>query len=300
MRVNNQDTFLAQWIIGNLSDNDLKNKIPSEEFEVYFTLRNCVNNMQSPPVDVEQSYYEFKKRLNEKVYFVEPRFNYLKITSIAASLLLLFSIAFYHFGLFGQNIVTTSSNYEQIKIGDDVSVLLYKSSSITQSAPLYNHDRVDLKYGKAYFKVKKGTSFLIETQYGTVKVLGTKFTVDLNNKILDVKCFEGRVKVDYNGVSYYVNAGEEFNSIIRRTKKSNKLLDQDGVSPYKKFVSVKLIDVLRFIEMNYEVNIKIPEDIKNQNFTGTLPVNDLGLSLNLIANSFDLNFVILGDKVVFK
>ena len=54
--------------------------------------------------------------------------------------------------------------------------------------------RVELK-GEAFFKVKKGSIFEVETDQGIISVLGTEFNVKSWNNYFEVTCYSGLVRV---------------------------------------------------------------------------------------------------------
>jgi len=64
--------------------------------------------------------------------------------------------------------------------------------------------------GEAYFEVEKGAEFRVETSFGQVRVLGTRFNVSTRNNRLEVVCFEGRVEVNNSDASQkeILTAGE--------------------------------------------------------------------------------------------
>lgn len=299
----NQDTFLAKWISGELNDSELKHFVSENDFHSYMLLKERISGMQSISPDIENTFEELKQKQ------LSPDFKVLKtdrtlkpLYTVAAILLLFVSIMGYHFGLFGAQHVLTSTQSERLAIGENVFLHIYQNSSITQSAPLYNFNEVELEYGSVYFEVKKGQDFKIKTLQGLVEVLGTKFNVTSNDNFLSVKCFEGSVRVTHHNKEYIVDAGKSFNSIDRRVDAvlESKSSNSESGMLYHEFKSTRLVDVKTFLEKTYKVEITFPKDILNRKFTGTLPINDLELSLHLIASSFQLHYEINQGYVYFK
>lgn len=299
----NQDTFLAKWISGELNDSELKHFVSENDFHSYMLLKERISGMQSISPDIEHTFEQLKQKQLSPNFKVLISDRTLKpIYTVAAILLLFVSIMGYHSGLFGSQHVLTSTQSEKLAIGENVFLHIYQNSSITQSAPLYNFNEVELEYGSVYFEVKKGQDFKIKTLQGLVEVLGTKFNVTSNDNFLSVTCFEGSVRVTHHNKEYIVDAGKSFNSIDRRVDAvlESKSSNSESGMLYHEFKSTRLVDVKTFLEKTYKVKITFPMGILNRKFTGTLPINDLELSLNLIASSFQLHYEINQGYVYFK
>lgn len=299
----NQDTFLAKWISGELNDSELKHFVSENDFHSYMLLKERISGMQSISPDIEDTFEQLKqKQLSHNFKVLKTNRTLKPFYTVAAILLLFVSILSYHLGLFGDQHILTSTQSEKLAIGDNVLLHIYQNSSITQSAPLYNFNEVELDYGAVYFEVKKGHDFKIKTHQGLVEVLGTKFNVTSNDNFLSVMCFEGSVKVTYHDKAYIVDSGESFNSIDRRVDAilENKSFNSESGILYHEFKSTRLVDVKTFLEKTYKVKITFPKYILNRKFTGALPINDLELSLHLIASSFQLHYEINQGYVYFK
>ncbi|WP_333696505.1 FecR family protein [Flavobacterium sp.] len=299
----NQDTFLAKWISGELNDSELKHFVSENDFHSYMLLKERISGMQSISPDIENAFEQLKQKQ------LSPNFRVFKMDrklkpyySVAAILLLFVSIMGYHYGLFGAQHILTSTQSEKLAIGENVFLHIYQNSSIKQSAPFYNLNEVELEYGSVYFEVKKGQDYKIKTLHGLVEVLGTKFKVTSNDNFLSVTCFEGSVRVTHHNKEYIVDAGKSFNSIDRRVDAvlENKSSNSESGILYHEFKSTRLVDVKIFLEKTYKVKITFPMDILNRKFTGNLPINDLELSLHLIASSFQLHYEINQGYVFFK
>ncbi|HRE76801.1 MAG TPA: FecR family protein [Flavobacterium sp.] len=300
----NQDTYLAKWISGELNDSELKNYVSENDFNSYVLLKDLISGMQSISPDIENTWEQInQKKLSSTFKVNQTDWTLKRFYLAAAAILILFvSIMSYHFGLFGSQHVLTSTQSKKLNIGENVFLDLYQNTSITQSAPLYNINEIELDFGEVYFEVKKGQDFKIKTNQGTVEVLGTKFNVKSNDNFLSVMCFEGSVKVTYLDKEYIVDSGKSFNSIDRRVDAilENKSFNSESGILYHEFKSTRLVDVKTFLEKTYKVKITFPKYILNRKFTGALPINDLELSLHLIASSFQLHYEINQRYVYFK
>lgn len=298
----NKEFYLAKWMSGDLSDSDLQALVRPEDYTDFLLIRESLAGMKSPNPDFDSAYKQLQGQILSTNYIKKRSLKITKMISIAASVLILIALGFYDGGLFGQKEYSTTSESKKISFGENVAVTLDQNTIINQKAPLYNTKSVYLKKGEAYFEVVTGTHFSIITTYGIVEVLGTKFTVQVNKDLFEVKCFEGRVKVNYNDSIYYVDRGTSFNSKLKEVKnlELNYKLKPDWLIKYKKFNQTDLVNVLDFIEKNYDVHIDYPNRFIDYKFTGTIPMDNLEDALNLVCYSFNLKFKLHNKNVIIK
>ena len=78
---------------------------------------------------------------------------------------------------------------------DGSTFVLNAESHLSYDAKTWDKNRnIDLT-GEAFFKVKKGSKFLVTTPNGKVQVLGTQFNVRSRAQCLEVSCTSGKVAV---------------------------------------------------------------------------------------------------------
>lgn len=121
------------------------------------------------------------------------------IIGIAAS----FILAFGAFFLFNQNtnqltIATSVAEVRTVELPDGSVVHLNAESSVSFPKNGWNDIREVELVGEAFFVVKRGSSFSVLTDNGTVQVLGTSFNVRSRGEFMQVACKTGKVKVTSN------------------------------------------------------------------------------------------------------
>jgi ferric-dicitrate binding protein FerR (iron transport regulator) len=175
-------------------------------------------------------------------------------------------------------------------------------SNLSYSEKNWNNDRSSNLAGQAYFEVNKGSTFKVNTQLGTVSILGTKFNVLQSNQLFKVDCFEGKVKVQSNN-SYQVlkaneNAQLEGKKLIKYTNPINKPGWIEGFSQFKE---TKLSEVILELKKYYKINIDLPENYATLKFTGKVPHNNLKAALQNIFIPMEINYSLNDEgKVVFS
>lgn len=300
----NNKNNVSQWFIGNITDDEFKETISSEDYNSFIRLREVLKNFKSNEPDLNLVYNQIISKKNDISALRLNNSNSLyKMFSVAASIILFLSIGFYHFGIIGNRKYATHSTIKNLALNDNVSVKLFNNSIITQNAPLYNTSKINLIKGKAYFEVVKGNNFSIETKLGEISVLGTKFSVEIKNEYLDVICYEGKVSVLSQGKLYYLEQGKRFNSKINDVMPfgfEKKSISNNETARYKNFNSVNVNDLITFLERNYKVSIVYPVELSNNKISGTFPLDNIEASVKLISTALKLNYEISEDKIYFK
>jgi transmembrane sensor len=122
-------------------------------------------------------------------------------------------------GLFVLNRASTvmynTAQHEQstVTLGDSSEVTLNQSSElIVERRPFDDTRRVGLK-GEAFFRVRRtGAPFVVSTEIGAIRVLGTEFNVRVRDRSMEVAVLKGRVEVLGSGNasagSVILSAGE--------------------------------------------------------------------------------------------
>ena len=60
------DTFLARWLSGNLSDSERQEFEENPDYQAYVNLINTINALESPDFDEEKSLQNLREALAEK------------------------------------------------------------------------------------------------------------------------------------------------------------------------------------------------------------------------------------------
>ncbi len=105
------------------------------------------------------------------------------------------------------NKLKTNAEPELFKLPDGSVVVLNSGSEISYS--INSEERnIELK-GEAHFSVQRGdVPFVVKTNYGMVRVLGTAFNINSSNEVFDVEVDEGEVEVSVNNEKEKLKKGE--------------------------------------------------------------------------------------------
>ncbi len=285
------ESFLATWLAGDISDKELKNLVSEADFIAYKKIKKGLLVLDSFEQPLSGSFVKIQDKIVQKKERKQKRQNLGWGMSIAASLLVLFGL----FSMFNNSeIIIGTANAEQktIFLLDGSEVVLNAKSEISYYKEEWNANRVVKLTGEAFFKVKKGSTFTVKTAYGDVMVLGTQFNVNAINDYFQVTCFEGKVKVINNQKDYILNPTNSYRKIngnaFEEFNTSTPL--PTWINGESNFKSVPLKYVIFAIEKQYNIEIDANNINGSQIFTGSFSHNNLEIALASVFRTMNINY----------
>lgn len=193
--------------------------------------------------------------------------------AIAASIsLLIVSFIAYYF-LSNQNTIESTQVAETkiFYLPDSSKVILNALSSIEYSQTGFLDERMLSLTGQAYFEVKKGSTFVVNTGSITTEVIGTSFDIYSREGNLEVNCISGKVKVSGISHALTLSKGEKVkasnNSLSKKKSKFNLVKAISWTQGEFYYDNTALSRVINEIEVQFDVHIK-GEDFNNRYYTG--------------------------------
>lgn len=115
--------------------------------------------------------------------------------------------------------VSSQDNYEIVELPDGSVAFLNNNSSIEYDKVF--DKRIVRQEGEVFFDVRKGESpFIVITELGEIRVLGTKFNVRAYNRELEVEVQEGTVEL-------------KINKFIKKVKRGQKAIFNESMTAVK-------------------------------------------------------------------
>lgn len=148
--------------------------------------------------------------------------------------------------------------------------------------------------GEAFFKVKKGAKFQVQTPQGTVEVLGTSFNVWARKKNFKVACITGKVRVNSHKQTLVLHPKQTVSLKAKKLKRSSIKNENASIGWIKnkfEFTNKPLKHVLEEIERQYGVKINnksIGRKFYSGNFSSTLALDSV---LKLISTPMEIKIV---------
>lgn len=178
----------------------------------------------------------------------------------------------------------------ETRLPDQSAVILNAGSQISFSEKKWEQERTVQLRGEAFFQVRKGAVFTVETDVGTVRVLGTQFNVFARDDRFRVTCTEGSVSVSSANEQVAIGAGEAaFLTSAGQLEVINAPAPtwRDGVFV---FDSEPLSNVLEEIERQFDLQVRIDPGLASEPVTTRFERGKLEEALEKIAYTLDLSY----------
>ncbi len=297
------DTFLARWISGELSPEELSEFKKSKDYKNFKRINEGAQNLSTPAYNKNTAFSNLQNGINKnkKVVKLIPNWAYSAVAILVVALGIFFFLnnrtTHFKTGI-GEQLV--------VILPDNSKVNLNANSSIKFKEKDWSKNR-ELKFsGEAFFDVEKGSSFRVKSDQGNVEVLGTEFNVISRNTFFEVKCYEGKVKVSNseNNDLATLTLGKAFR--VYDNKNENWTFIEKvptWIQGESSFKDIPLKQVIKALEDQYKVKFDISLINLDRRFTGSFTHKNLKLALQTVFTTMDIiystsknNTIILKDK----
>lgn len=301
---NDNDTFLAKWLEGEITDIELKNLVTEKELLSYKKIKkvlelsknlkpksNSFNKVQqkikNSHLNSENNPIDTLKKPKTKVRKLYTKW----LVTVAASLI--FFIGFYNF--LGSDSVLNKTDFGQqkeISLLDGSAVILNAKSALRYNKKDWKNKREVYLNGEAFFNVKKGSTFTVKTKNGNITVLGTQFKVNTDTDYFEVVCYEGSVKVFSENFNLILKPNDAFRKINGDVveKWQSGISKPTWISGESTFKSVPLKYVISKFEKQYAFKIDASKIDNTIIFTGSFNHQDINIALASVFGAINLNY----------
>ncbi|MGM9788400.1 MAG: FecR family protein [Candidatus Cryptobacteroides sp.] len=193
---------------------------------------------------------------------------------------------------------------------DGSRVWLNSASRITYTSEFNRKNRNISLEGEAYFEVAKNKKipFVVSASGMSVTAVGTEFNVRNypDEPTVSATLVEGRVLACSKEYSTYLDFGQE--AVMERSSgemHSTLAADLGHLVPWRSseiLLSDESLEQLsQTLSRMYNLDVVFEsEDIKNYTYTGLIRNNSLQNVLELVSNTSPVDYVLIGDKIVFS
>lgn len=183
-----------------------------------------------------------------------------------------------------------------ILLPDGSTVDINAGSTLSYDAETYSSSRAINLSGEAFFDVRKGVPFVVTTDGGTVKVLGTSFNVFSREKQLHVDVRSGLVMVESQDSQYKLKAGDHVSLVQGQSQDLNRKWSEDTYT----YTKIKLSTVIADIERTFDLKVDIPEEHLHTLYSGSFTTDDAHNALVQVLWPLNLEFNLDQKQVVVK
>ena len=287
----NNDTFLAQWLEGELSDTELKNRISEQDYTAFVKLRKALEVSSELNASTKDSFTKIQEKIANKKTPVRRLHTARWSMGIAASIVFLFGL----FSILGNNGITHETNFGETKtitLLDGSQVILNSNSTIAFNDSDWKESRQLTLDGEAYFKVEKGSTFTVNTNNGSVTVLGTQFNVNSTTDFFDVVCYEGKVGVKTNTSEHILLPTNSIRKINGNSSQPSvtQLLKPTWIDGESTFKSVPIKYVIKALEDQYNIKFDAASIDDTTIFSGSFPHNNLRVAYTTVFDALQIKY----------
>ncbi len=300
MEASNDNTLLAQWLAGTISEANRKVLSETVDLDALSKKLALVDEFTVPDYNGAAIWEKIEDKKNNPQRKVRQLLRPLLAT--AAAILGFMMIWFFWSG---DNIVELAANTgEKIEfmLPDSSTLYLNAGTKATYNADNYLNERTIHLEGQGFFSVKKGSLFVVKTDRGNIRVLGTTFDINTRGHKIFAACYSGKVAVEKNKQQVVLTADEivlEKDGALQKitVPSSDKPEWIDGLSRFEK---VPLNLVFEELARQYSVVVQYEIDLTGREFSGVFPHNNLDNSLKLICGAMNLNFTKKENIITIK
>lgn len=295
---NFDDTFLARWIAGEASPDEIAEFKSHPDYKKYEQIKLASDSLSFTEFNEDKAFEQLKTKLKTPKTKIIPL--YAWIASIAACAVI--AIGFLFFNNQSTTYTSAIAQQNQVNLPDDSMMILNASAEAKVNTKSWNENREVFLKGEAFFKVKKGSKFTVKTDLGSIEVLGTQFTVNTINKdLITVKCFEGKVKVVSDKGEVFLTKGMAFQ--YNKNRVEEWLFE--GVSPNwlttkeTSLHKVPVAQVITLLKRQYNLKIQQQERIsKDLLFTGNFSNTNLNKALYSVFSTLGVNYELIAKDEI--
>ncbi|TRX01549.1 FecR family protein [Flavobacterium gawalongense] len=292
---------ILKWLNNELSSKEIEDLKQSEDFETLEKIAHYASQLETPKVDAHAALEAFKARNHSKKKTKVRTLNFKTFYRVAAVLVVLLTSAYFLFYNNTKSFETQIAQTKTFTLPDNSEVILNSASKLTFNKKKWSDKRDLTLEGEAFFKVKKGQTFSVNTTAGVVKVLGTQFNVKERKNYFEVNCYEGLVSVTYNNETVKLPPGKTFrviNGTIENVEDFNTK-NPSWIQQESSFNRIPLDQVIAELERQYDLKIKVEDVDTSKLFTGSFTHTNKEIALQAVTIPLKLSYKIEGKTVIF-
>lgn len=292
---------ILKWLNNELSSKEIEDLKQSEDLQTLEKIAHYASQMEAPKVDAHAALQAFKAQNHFRKKTKVRTLNFNVFYRIAAVLVVVLASAYF---LFFNNTTSFETQIAQTKtftLPDHSEVILNAASKLTFNEKKWADKRALTLEGEAFFKVKKGQTFSVNTAAGVVRVLGTKFNVKERKNYFEVNCYEGLVSVAYNNKIVKLPPGKTFrviNGSIENVADFNAQ-NPSWLRQESSFNKIPLDQVIAELERQYDLKIKVEGVDTSKLFTGSFTHTDKEIALQAVTIPLKLSYKTQGKTIIF-
>ncbi len=240
-------------------------------------------------------------RLEKQIATPTARKRLLKPRVLAAAASVALLLSFGTWFLLQPTWQTEQTAFEEtaiIQLEEGTKIVLNENSSIRYKSNLANASKREIWLeGEAYFEVEHNEKpFVVHTDRGDIRVLGTTFNVEQRAKYLQTTLIEGKVEITFaSHPAFEMKPGTSI-LLDAKDKVSNQVFDLNKTLAWKANKSAKLLlknvkieMIVAQLDTDFGITLKVANaSLLDRRISAPLLRNDSKLLLEALAELYDL------------
>lgn len=292
------EELLHKYLNNEISDEELKTLQESETGREFLKIAENTAHFNTPGFDKEKLWENLSNKTVNKPKVISL-FKYKSLLKYAAMLALIITGYFYVSSL-DASVTSGLAEKRTTTLPDNSEVVLNAESKIVYNRKSWNKKRRLSLHGEAYFKVAKGKKFDVETNLGTVSVLGTQFNVQSRENRFMITCYEGLVEVSFNNQSLQLPAGNKVIIENGEISAQNQISinNPSWILDESTFYNTEFKLVINELKRQYAIQVNLESVNNSQRFTGAFTHTNLEDALKTITQPLQLTYTIGENNLV--
>ena len=290
---------ILKWLNNELPEREVADLKKSEDSKTLEKIVHYATQLEAPKVDANKLWDAFKKKELGKKETKVINLQFKSFLRIAAMAIIMLGASYFLFFNNDKSFETQIAETEILILPDNSEVILNAASKLSYNKKNWKTERQLELDGEAFFKVSKGQKFTVNTEIGSIQVLGTQFNVKERDNYFEVQCYEGIVAVTYKEENVKLTFGKSFRIINDKVilvddfnAKSPSWLEAES-----SFAQVPLSQVISELEIQYDIKVTTKDVDSTQLFTGTFTHKNINVALEAISIPLKLSYKIEGNDV---
>ena len=291
------DRYIKKWLEGTLSKEELEIFEQTETYKALKRVSDAVQDFRAPEYNIESELKRFNLQKSRKGKIVN--ISWQKTLLRIAAILTIVVGAYFYINYFWPVTIETNTAYKtSIFLPDSTEVILNALTEISYQKKRWKNNRKVELDGEAFFKVKKGSQFDVETSIGTVTVLGTQFNVKYRDEFFEVSCYEGLVLVNSTFGKSELPPNHSLRIVNGKVimGQFHEEIEPSWLSNESTFKSVPFSQVIEEFERQYDVKVVYEDLIMDKLFTGRFTHDDMILALKSITIPHKISYHITDEN----
>ncbi len=292
--------LISKWLNDELSARELDAFKKTEDYEAYGDIVEKAARFKRPEFSEQQGLDRLKEKMAAAHDRPVRKLHFSSFYKIAAVLVVFIASGLFLFLNAPKTISTGYTEMASMELPDESKVYLNADSRVKYKPSKWASQRkLDLQ-GEAFFEVKKGQKFTVETKQGSISVLGTKFNVNSRSGYFEVQCYEGAVKVNLENSEWILEKGKSLKMIDGKVVGLQDIKHALPGWTYQEseFDAVPLKQVLTELERQFNIQIETRDVDLKQLFTGSFSHTNKEIALQSVSIPLRLKYKFETDNKV--